>query len=324
MFFILNLEGRRILVTGVAGFIGSNLSDVLLEKKASVIGIDNFFNGRMDNIKDSLQNQNFTFHKADIRDYDFLLEICKGIDIIFHEAAFTSVPQSVKMPISCNDVNVGGTLNILNAARVRDVEAIIFASSSSVYGDTPTLPKREDMSLIPISPYGVAKLACEKYLYAYYKIYGLNTIALRYFNVYGPRQKDSTYSGVIPIWLGRIYRNENPIVFGDGEQRRDFTYIKDVVDANLLAGVAKNISGEVFNIGASSPITVNKLAVIMKKVCGKEHLGVEYTDPRPGDIRDSFADIVKAKRILKFEPKFNIQTGLEAYIEWSRSRNYAL
>jgi len=324
VFYILELEGKRILVTGVAGFIGSNLSDELLEKKASVIGIDNFFNGRMDNIKDSLQNQNFTFHKADIRDYDFLLEICKDIDIIFHEAAFTSVPQSVKMPISCNEVNVNGTLNILNAARIRDVETIIFASSSSVYGDTPTLPKKEDMSLIPISPYGVAKLACEKYLYAFYKVYGLNTVALRYFNVYGPRQKDSTYSGVIPIWLGRIYRDENPIVFGDGEQRRDFTYIKDVVNANLLSGVANNIAGEVFNIGASSPITVNELADIIKKICEKEHLGVDFTDPRPGDIRDSFADIAKARKILKFEPKYDIQTGLKDYIEWSKSRNYAI
>jgi len=322
--FIFDLEGTKILVTGAAGFIGSNLTDTLLEKGAHVIGFDSLFNGRMENLGIALQNPNFTFHKADIRDSGFLLEVCEDIDIIYHEAAFTSVPQSIKMPISCNEVNVGGTLNILNAARVRDVEAIIFASSSSVYGDTPTLPKREDMNLIPISPYGAAKLACEKYLYAYFKVYGLNTVALRYFNVYGPRQKDSTYSGVIPIWLGRIYRNENPIVFGDGEQRRDFTYIKDVVDANLLAGAAKNISGEVFNIGASSPITVNKLAVIMKEVCGKEHLGVDYTDPRPGDIRDSFADIVKAKEILKFEPKFNIQTGLEAYIEWSKSRNYTL
>lgn len=324
MICILDLDGIKILVSGAAGFIGSNLTDTLLEKGARVIGLDNLFNGRMENLGSALQNPNFTFHKADIRDFGFLLEVCEDIDIIYHEAAFTSVPQSIKMPITCNEVNVGGTLNILNAARIRDIEAIIFASSSSVYGDTPTLPKKEDMNLIPISPYGVAKLACEKYLYAYFKVYGLNTVALRYFNVYGPRQKDSTYSGVIPIWLGRIYRNENPIVFGDGEQRRDFTYIKDVVDANLLAGVAKNISGEMFNIGASSPITINKLAAIMKEVCGKEHLRVDYTDPRPGDIRDSFADITKANKILKFEPKYDIQSGLKDYIEWSKSRNYAI
>jgi len=322
--YILDLDGIKILVSGAAGFIGSNLTDTLLEKGAHVIGLDNLFNGRMENLGGALQNPNFTFHKADIRDFGFLLEVCEDIDIIYHEAAFTSVPQSIKMPITCNEVNVGGTLNILNAARIRDVEAIIFASSSSVYGDTPTLPKREDMNLIPISPYGVAKLACEKYLYAYFKVYGLNTVALRYFNVYGPRQKDSTYSGVIPIWLGRIYRNENPIVFGDGEQRRDFTYIKDVVDANLLAGATKNISGEMFNIGASSPITVNKLAAIMKEVCRKEHLRVDHTDPRPGDIRDSFADIKKANKILKFEPKYDIQSGLKDYIEWSKSRNYAI
>lgn len=320
----LDVQEKRILVSGAAGFIGSNLTDILLENRVTVIGIDNLFNGRIENLNDALKNPKFTFHKADIRDYDFLLEICKDIDIIYHEAAFTSVPQSVKMPISCNEVNVNGTLNILNAARIRDVGSIVYASSSSVYGDTPTLPKREDMKCIPISPYGVAKLACERYVYVYFKVYGLNTISLRYFNVYGPRQKDSTYSGVIAIWLGRIYRNESSIIYGDGEQKRDFTYVKDVVNANILAGVTENISGEIFNIGASSPITVNELAVIMKKICGKENLNVEYTDPRPGDIRNSFADITKARKMLKFEPKYSIESGFKDYVDCSISRNYAI
>ena len=320
----MSLKEKRILITGAAGFIGSNLTDALLEKGAIVIGIDNLFNGRIENLNDALKNPNFIFYKADIRDHNFLLELCKDIDIIYHQAAFTSVPQSVKMPISCNEVNVNGTLNILNAARVRDVKTIINASSSSVYGDTPILPKREDMKCIPISPYGVAKLACEKYVFVYSKVYGINTISLRYFNVYGPRQIDSTYSGVIAIWLGRIYRNENLIVYGDGDQKRDFTYIKDVINANMLAGTTKNISGEIFNIGASSPITVNELAKAMKKICGKENLKSEYTDPRLGDIRNSYADINKARRILKFKPEYNIESGFKDYVEWSISRNYAI
>lgn len=318
----MTLREKRILVTGAAGFIGSNLTDALLGNGSIVIGMDNLFNGRKDNLNDALKNPNFTFHKADIRDLSFLLDICKDIDIIYHESAFTSVLQSVKMPLSCNEVNIKGTLNILDAARIRDVETIIFASSSSVYGDTPILPKKENMKCFPISPYGVAKLACEKYVNVYFKVYGLNTVILRYFNIYSPRQKDSTYSGVIAIWLGRIFRNENLIVYGDGDQKRDFTYVKDVIKANILSGINKNIGGEEFNIGESSPITVNKLAIKMKKICKKEHLKVEYTDPRPGDIRDSYADVSKAKKILKFEPNYNIELGLKDYIEWSISRNY--
>lgn len=318
----MTLREKRILVTSAAGFIGSNLTDALLGNGSIVIGMDNLFNGRKDNLNDALKNPNFTFHKADIRDLSFLLDICKDIDIIYHEAAFTSVPQSVKMPLSCNEVNIKGTLNILDAARIRDVETIIFASSSSVYGDTSILPKKENMKCFPISPYGVAKLACEKYVNVYFKVYGLNTVILRYFNIYSPRQKDSTYSGVIAIWFGRIFRNENLIVYGDGDQKRDFTYVKDVIKANILSGINKNIGGEEFNIGESSPITVNKLAIKMKKICKKEHLKVEYTDPRPGDIRDSYADVSKAKKILKFEPNYNIELGLKDYIEWSISRNY--
>ena len=210
------MTGKRIIVTGSAGFIGSNLVENLLDIGAEVIGIDNLFNGRIENLNSVIKNPNFTFHKADIRDYNFLMEISKEIEIIFHEAAFISVPQSVIMPHSCNDVNVNGTLNILNVARIRDVKTVIFASSSSIYGDEPTLPKSEGMNPVPISPYAVSKLAAEKYLYAYYKVYGINTVSLRYFNVYGPRQRDSTYSGVIPIWLGRLYRNENLIIYGDG------------------------------------------------------------------------------------------------------------
>jgi len=311
----MSLEGKRILVTGAAGFIGSNLTDDLLNLGANVIGIDNLFNGRLENLEEAFENKNFQFYKGDIRDFSFLLEILKDIDIIYHEAAFTSVPQSVVMPESCNDVNINGTLNVLNAARRRDVEKIIYASSSGVYGDTPTLPKKEDMLRIPISPYGVSKLACESYMEVYHQVYGLNTISLRYFNVFGPRQQDSPYSGVIAIWLGRLIKNRNLIIFGDGHQSRDFTYIKDVVQANILAS-QNNISGEILNIGAGSPIKVLELAKLMLKLTDKEHLEIIFDPPRPGDIIHSFADISKARELLKFQPKYNQEQGLRDYFKW--------
>jgi len=311
----MNIKEKRIVVTGAAGFIGSNLTDSLLEQGAEVVGIDNLFNGRMENLDKAFKHNKFEFHKGDIRDLNFLLDVFKDVDIVYHLAAFTSVPQSIKMPENCNNVNVNGVLNVLNAARRMDVEKIIYASSSSVYGDTPTLPKKEDMCRLPISPYGVAKLACEAYMQTYHKVYGLKTTSLRYFNVYGPRQKDSTYSGVIAIWLGNIIRDEDLTVFGDGKNSRDFTYIKDVIQANLL--VAKqDVAGEIFNIGAGSQITLTNLAELMLKLTHKEHLKIKYTVPRPGDILHSYADISKANRLLKFEPKYNQEKGLEDYLKW--------
>lgn len=311
----MNFQGKRIAVTGAAGFIGSNLVDKLLELGARIIAIDNLYNGRVENLEHASQSPHFTFYRGDIRDLNFLIDLLEDVDIIYHQAAFTSVPQSVLMPGNCNDVNVNGTLNVLNAARKCDVSKIIYASSSSVYGDTPTLPKREDMPRVPISPYGVTKLACEAYMEAYYKVYGLNTVSLRYFNVFGPRQKDSPYSGVIAIWLGAILRNEDLVIFGDGGHSRDFTYIKDVVRANLLAA-EHDAPGEILNIGAGSPITLNELAKIMLKLTNKENLKIIHSDPRPGDIVHSYADITKVKNLLSFEPKFNQEQGLKDYFEW--------
>ncbi len=302
----MDFTGKRILITGVAGFIGSNLADKLLNLGAKVVGIDNLFNGRMENIEDALKNKNFQFHKGDVRDYNFLMELFDNIDVVYHEAAFTSVPQSVKMPWLCNDVNVNGIMSVLNAARVKNVKKVIFASSSSVYGDTPTLPKKEDMARVPISPYGVSKLACEAYMQAFHNVYGMDTLCLRYFNVYGPRQRDSPYSGVIAIWFGRALRNEELVLFGDGKQSRDFTYVQDVVDANLLAA-EHDAPGEIINIGAGSPITLTDLAKLILKLTGKENLKIKYIDPRPGDIVHSFADISKAKKLLKSQPKYNQQ-----------------
>jgi len=315
----MNFKGKNILVTGAAGFIGSNLTYELLKLEANVIGIDNLFNGRIENLEEILENKFFKFLKGDIRDFNFLLEIFKDIDIIYHEAAFTSVPQSILMPESCNDINVNGTLNILNAARKMDVEKIIYASSSAVYGDTPSLPKKEDMPRIPISPYGVSKMTCEAYMQAFHHVYGMKTVSLRYFNVFGPRQKDSPYSGVIAIWLGRIIDNKDIIIFGDGEQSRDFTYVKDVIQSNLLAA-EHDIPGEIINIGAGSPIKLTELAYLMLKLANKENLKITYSDPRPGDIIHSFADISKAEQLIKFQPKYTQEEGLREYFTWYRNK----
>ncbi|MFX1279844.1 MAG: SDR family oxidoreductase [Promethearchaeota archaeon] len=311
----MNFEGKNVLVTGAAGFIGSNLTLELIKLGANVIGFDNLYNGRFENFEDILGNNSFKFIKGDIRDLSLLLELFKDIEIVYHQAAFTSVPQSIIMPDSCNDVNVNGTLNILNAARKRNVDKVIFASSSSVYGDTPTLPKKEDMPRIPISPYGVSKLACEAYMQIFYNIYGIKTISLRYFNVYGPRQQDSPYSGVIAIWLGMILSNRDLVIYGNGKQSRDFTYVKDVVQANILAA-ENDISGEILNLGLGSPIALEQLANLMLKMTNRRDLKIIYQDPRPGDILHSYADITKANKLLNFQPKYSQEEGLRDYFEW--------
>ncbi|MFX0132195.1 MAG: SDR family oxidoreductase [Candidatus Hodarchaeota archaeon] len=312
----MNFQDKKIIVTGAAGFIGSNLTDKLLELGAEVVGIDNLFNGRIDNLVNAMKKKEFQFHKGDIRDLNFLLDIFEDAHIVYHEAAFASVPQSVKMPGNCNDVNVNGIINVLNAARRMNVEKVIFASSSSVYGEAKTLKKTEDMSCVPISPYGAAKLACETYMHVYYHVYGLKTTTLRYFNVYGPRQRDdSPYTGVIAIWFKRALNNQNLIVFGDGEQSRDFTYVNDVIQANILAGQS-NASGEIINIGAGNPTTLNNLGKLILKLTGKVNIKLEYTDPRPGDIKHSYADLSKAKSLLRFQPKYKQEEGLREYFQW--------
>ena len=211
------------------------------------------------------------------------------------------------------------TLNVLNAARKKDIKKIVFASSASVYGDSPTLPKKESMKRLPISPYGVSKLACEAYMQMYHHIYGLDALCLRYFNVYGPRQRDSPYSGVISIWLGRIIRDEDLIIFGDGENLRDFTYVKDVVQANLLAA-EHNIPGEILNIACGSPIKLTDLAKLMLHLTGKDNLKIQYTDPRPGDIKHSYGDISKAKDLIGFESQYNQKEGLRDYFTWFNTK----
>ncbi|MEM2111041.1 MAG: SDR family oxidoreductase [Candidatus Bathyarchaeia archaeon] len=311
----------QILVTGGAGFIGSHLVDKLLNEGYAVTVVDNFYSGNPKNIVHHQNKEDFHLIKGDIRDYDLIKNAIKGMDAVFHEAAIVSVPLSVKDPILTIDVNVKGTLNVLKAASKFGVKRFIYASSAAVYGDLKPHKKSEDAALNPTSPYGVSKLQAENYVKSFHGLYGLETISLRYFNAYGPRQQvnvQNNYSGVITIFVDRISKNMPPIIFGDGEQTRDFVYIDDIVEANMLALNVSEASGEIFNIGTGTPISINQLAEVLKRTIKKENLKNIYADPRPGDILHSYADIRKAKEILKFQPKVPLEEGLFRLIEWYR------
>jgi len=312
----MDLSKKRILVTGAAGFIGSNIVSNLLRSDCEVIGLDNFFNSRLETIKDFLKNPNFTLIKSDIRDYHHLRKILQDVDIIFHQAALGSVPRSIEAPLSTHEVNITGTLNLLMIANDINVERFLFASSSSVYGEIETLPKIENLPLHPISPYGTSKLAAENYVYSFYKVYGLKTVSLRYFNVYGPNQIASPYSGVISIFISNVLKNQSPIIYGDGTQTRDFTYVQDVVDANILAATKANAVGQVFNIAFGTQTSVLELAQLVLKLVNKINLKIQYQPTRPGDILHSYADISHAKKLLNYSPKFTLQNGLNETIKW--------
>lgn len=308
--------GKNIAVTGAAGFIGSHLVDTLLKLDNEVIGIDNFSNGRRENLSSALGKKKFQLLEGDVRDINFLLENLDGVDAIFHEAALTSVPKSVEDPLLYNDVNVNGTLNILEAARHRDVEKVVFASSCAIYGDSPDLPKKEDMVAFPKSPYAVSKLAGEAYVKCFHDSYGIDTTALRYFNVFGPRQRDSPYSGVIAIFFGFISREQDLKVFGDGKQSRDFVYVKDVVDANLRALSSPSAGGEIINVGTGFPVTINRLGKLILELTGKQDVKINHLPPRAGDIMQSYADIHKAKELLGYQPNQDVKSGLEDYLHY--------
>lgn len=314
-----NLEGKKIIVTGCAGFIGSHLCDQLLASGAYVIGIDNFYNGIQKNIEINSKNPNFKFIAGDVRDTSFMIEISKNIDIIFHEAAFISVQQSLQMSELCNNVNVNGTLNILNAARINDIDRIIFASSAAIYGDGLELPKRENLYPEPLTPYGVSKLAAESYMVTFYKAYGIKTTSLRYFNVYGPRQRNTSYAGVMSLFIENIIKNNrNPEIFGDGSQTRDFVFVKDVVKANILSAISHNSAGEVFNVASGRIISINELTKLILKLTNREDLKIMYSSPRKGDILHSQADISKIKLKVNYSPDYSIEEGLKEYISHYR------
>jgi len=308
-------DRMKYIVTGGAGFIGSHIAEALAGKHEIVI-IDDLFSGKIQNlheIRDSIH-----FVQGSITNLSVMKEICTGADGIFHEAAIASVPRSIKNPLSTNEANVTGTLNVLVAAKECGVRKIVFASSSSVYGDTLTLPKREDMEPQPLSPYAVSKQTGEQYMKVFANLYGIKTVALRYFNVFGPRQDpDSDYAAVIPKFITQILNNKSPVIFGDGNQTRDFTYVKDVVQANLKA-MESNSEG-VFNIAYNKSIDLNTLAHFIMDVTGKK-VPILYDTPRTGDVRDSLADITRAKNAFNYAPEYTVKTGLQETIKWYMKR----
>jgi UDP-N-acetylglucosamine/UDP-N-acetyl-alpha-D-glucosaminouronate 4-epimerase len=304
----------RYLVTGGAGFIGSNTVDELVRRGHSVAVLDDLSTGHAENLAD-VQNK-IDFFRGSVTDPETVARACRGAAFVLHLAARTSVPRSVKDPLETNRVNVDGTLNILVAARDACVRRVVFASSSSVYGDTPTLPKHEQMPSAPISPYGVSKLAGELYGRVFHRVYGLEFVALRYFNVFGPRQDPSSpYSGVLSLFINALRDAATPTVYGDGEQSRDFTFVENVVRANLLACETPGIAGMTFNLGTGGRYTLNETLRLLQQLAGRP-ANASYAAPRDGDIRDSQADISLAHERLGYEPRVGFQEGLRRTWEW--------
>ena len=311
------MQGRNIVVTGGAGFIGSSIARKLCCEN-DVIVIDDLSTGRLENIQDLIDKNRIRFVRGDINDLDLLKKFFLNVDYVFHEAAIASVPRSVKDPVKSNHVNLDGTLNVLVASRDKSVKKVVYASSSSVYGDTPTLPKLEDMMVNPLSPYAVSKVASELYCDFFTKYYGLSVVSLRYFNVYGPRQDPfSEYAAVIPKFIDKVLKGESPIIYGDGEQTRDFSFIEDIVDANILA--AESEFTGILNIAGGKSVSINDLAKLVMEVIG-EYFDITYDDPRPGDIVHSLADISKAEQNIGYEPKFSLLKGLEETVVWFREK----
>ncbi|HWX94982.1 MAG TPA: SDR family oxidoreductase [Terriglobales bacterium] len=311
------------LITGVAGFIGSSIARALLKGGEQVRGIDNFSTGKRENIAEILTR--IDFHEADLLDAAAMKNACRGVDCVFHQAAIPSVPKSVQDPLGSNQANVDGTVNILIAARDAKARRVVYAASSSAYGDTPTLPKHEEMAPNPISPYAVAKLASEYYMTSFYRCYGLETVSLRYFNIFGPRQDPtSPYSGVLAKFITQMLRGEQPTIFGDGGQSRDFTYIDNAVDANLLASKAPadKAAGRVFNVATGTRADLNETFSLLKKLTGYSG-SVKYGPDREGDVKHSLADISRCEKQLGYHPQVNFEEGLRRTVEWYRGDSKA-
>jgi nucleoside-diphosphate-sugar epimerase len=300
----------KVLVTGGAGFIGSHLVERLLQENYEVRVLDNFSTGRRENILADVE-----LVEGDLRSYERAHTAVRGCEVVFHQAALPSVPRSVQDPLTTNAANVIGTLNVLLSARDSDVRRVVFASSSSVYGANPTLPKAEDLPLAPISPYAVSKIAGEGYCRSFWEVYGLETVALRYFNVFGPRQDPrSQYAAVVPNFITALLAGEPPIVFGDGSQTRDFTYVGNVVDGTLRAMQAENAAGKTFNIACGEQVSVNRLLAELKKLIGAD-IEARYVEARPGEVTHSHADVSLAERELGYLPRIVLDEGLKLTIE---------
>jgi nucleoside-diphosphate-sugar epimerase len=309
----------RYLVTGGAGFIGSNTVEELVRRGHSVVVLDDLSSGKEENLAEV--RSKITFMKGSITDLELVQKAMHQAEYVIHLAARTSVPRSVKDPIDTNRINVDGTLNVLVAARDNKVKRVVYAASSSAYGDTPNLPKTESMTPVPISPYGVAKYVGELYAQTFGRCYGLENVSLRYFNIFGPRQDPaSPYSGVLSRFAAAVLQGMPAVIYGDGEQTRDFTFVGNAVEANLLACDSPNASGSTYNVGTGFRISLNRVLELLREISGKR-MEARYDPPRDGDIRDSLADIGKAKQELGYEPKVLFEEGLRRTFEWYQSNH---
>ncbi len=311
------------LVTGIAGFIGSSIARELLRRGESVRGIDNFSTGKPENLAE--MRSRIDFREVDLLDLAEVANACLGVDYVLHQAAIPSVPRSVANPIETNRANVNGTLNLLVGARDAKAKRVVYASSSSLYGDTPTLPKREDMTPNPISPYAVSKLTGEYYMTSFYRVYGLETVSLRYFNVFGPYQDPtSMYSGVLAIFITKMLGGEQPTIHGDGEQSRDFTFIENVVNGNLLACLAPAdaVAGKALNVACNRRVTLNETFSLLQPLTGYSGEAKHGPD-RAGDIKHSLADITLAEKYLGYSPTVTFEEGLQRTVGWYREHAVA-
>ncbi|MBN1164968.1 MAG: SDR family oxidoreductase [Candidatus Krumholzibacteriota bacterium] len=308
----------RYLVTGGAGFIGSNIAEALVERGEEVAVFDNLSTGNLKNIEHI--RSHIEFIEGDIRNAGQVRKALSGVDHVLHQAALASVPRSIDNPVLVNEVNVGGTLTVLEESRRAGVKSLVYAASSSAYGDTVELPKREEMPPAPLSPYAVSKLVGEYYCNVYSQVYGLPTLSLRYFNVFGPRQDPrSQYAAVIPIFVTSMMKGESPTIFGDGEQSRDFTYVANVVKANLLAAHCPRAAGEVMNVACGFRFTLNQLFERLRDLIGCD-LDPHYSDPRPGDVKDSLADISRAQELIDYTVEIPFEEGLSKTVAWYRGQ----
>ena len=307
----------KVLVTGGAGFIGSHLVDRLLAEEFEVTVLDDFSTGQMQNISCHTDVKEFHLVRGDVRDVGLVKKVVEDVDVVFHEAALVDVPLSIENPVLFNEVNVVGTLSLLRACLDSNVKRFIFASSAAVYGNSKPSKKRENMLPRPISPYAVSKLAAENYVQVFNELYGLETVSLRCFNVYGPRQGfASSYSGVITAFISQLLNGQSPIIHGDGNQTRDFVHVDDVVSASMLSLRSKNAVSEVFNIASGTAITVFELAKMLQQITNTERLKPIFTEPRAGDIRHCSGDIRKAEELLGFHPKIRLEDGLSKLVKW--------
>ena len=310
----MSVKGKSTLVTGAAGFIGSHLAQHLLEDGAYVRGLDNFESGHQDNLQPFVDRDGFEFEEGDLREVDTVESVMDGIDYVFHQGALTSVPRSINDPLLTTESNCIGTTNLLKAANNEGVDKVIVASSAAVYGSNEELPKHEDMPVNPESPYALSKYWTEQLAVQFANLYGLETIALRYFNVFGPRQDPtSDYAAVIPKFISLMFDSERPPIYGDGEQSRDFTYIEDIVQANINASLT-NTSNRVLNVASGEQTTVNELVDKLNEILSTD-IEPRYLEPRSGDVRHSFADISRAREEIGYDPKFSLEDGLVKTIE---------